>query len=181
VVISVGSGRNYILLTIGFLILVVFTSGCINYYNPLSSSNSTKNFTFNDVSFDYPANWQVTVSNDNTGPSIVVSKDYYTQLQITITPNYGMSEEGVLKERNNTVYPGWEKISEDTLVIDNQTAHRTIFKGSDIMFFFKDMRFEDMVFVKNNNTYNIIINVPRDEYNSEKQNMELILNSLDIK
>lgn len=43
------------------------------------------------------------------------------------------------------------------------------------------MRFEDMVFVKNNTTYNIIINVPRDEYNSEKQNMELILNSLDIK
>jgi len=173
------NNHSYFLI-IGFLVLVVLISGCISFSNPNTSQNAIKNFTFNGFSFDYPSNWHVTVSDDDTGPSIIVSKDYHTQLQVMITPNYGMSEEGVLKERNKTVYPSWKKISEDTLILDNQTAYRIIFSGNDIVYFFKDMRYEEVVFVKNNSTFTILTTVPSENYNDEKQSFETILDSIHV-
>jgi hypothetical protein len=122
----------------------------------------------------------VTVSDDDNGPNIIVSKDYHTQLQVMITPNYGMSEEGVLKQRNYTVYPGWKKISEDTLILDNQTAYRIMLSGNDIVYFFKDMRYEEIVFVKNNSTFTILTTVPSENYNDEKQSFETILDSIHV-
>lgn len=165
---------------IGLLVLVVLISGCISFSNTNTPTNTIKNFTFNGFSFNYPSNWHVTISDDDNGPNIIVSKDYHTQLQVMITPNYGMSEEGVLKQRNYTVYPGWKKISEDTLILDNQTAYRIIFSGNDIVYFFKDMRYEEIVFVKNNNTFTILTTVPSENYNDEKQSFEAILDSIHV-
>ena len=169
-------------LIILFLVFVVLTSGCItiNNNNLNNSKNITKNFSYSGVNFSYPSNWQVSVSNDNENQNIVVTKDYYTQLQIIITPNYGMSEEGILHQKNNTVYPGWNKISEDTLTVDNQTAYRTIFNGNDIMFFFNQMRHEEILFVKNNNTITILTTVRTKDYNEEKQSFESIMDSIQV-
>lgn len=167
---------------IGFMVFVVLTSGCITISNNNLNNyqNTTKNFSYNGVNFSYPSNWQVSVSNDNENQNIIVTKDYYTQLQIMITPNYGMSEEGVLHQKNNTVYPGWKKISEDTLILDNQTAYRTIFNGNDIVFFFNQMRHEEILFVKNNNTFTILTTVPTKNYNEEKQSFESIMDSIHV-
>ncbi|MBI4813812.1 MAG: hypothetical protein HY802_05815 [Methanobacterium sp.] len=170
-------------LIIGFLVFVVLTSGCItvnNNDNLNNSQNITKNFSYNGVNFSYPGNWQVSVSIDNENQNIIVTKDYYTQLQIMITPNYGMSEEGVLHKKNYTVYPGWKKISEDTLILDNQTAYRTILQGNDIVFFFNQMRHEEILFVKNNNTFTILTTVPTKDYNEEKQSFETIMDSIHV-
>jgi len=174
---------NGYFLIIGFLVFVVLTSGCITINNNDNRNNSqdiTKNFSYNGVNFSYPGNWQVSVSIDNENQNIIVTKDYYTQLQIMITPNYGMSEEGVLHQKNYTVYPGWKKISEDTLILNNQTAYRTILQGNDIMFFFNQMRHEEILFVKNNNTFTILTTVPTKDYNEEKQSFETIIDSIRV-
>ncbi|AUB55213.1 MAG: hypothetical protein KO318_10155 [Methanobacterium sp.] len=172
--------RGGFLAIIGSIILVVLVSGCIGSSNIAKSNNDTKNFTFNNVSFSYPANWDVSVSNDDTGPIIVVSEDYYTQIQIMITPTYGMSEEGVLKEKNLTIYPGWKKLLSDTLILNNQTAYRTLFRSNDIIYLFKDMRHEEIVFVKNNNTITILTTAPSENYNNKKQSFETILDSIHV-
>ena len=169
------------MMIIGLLFIVISTSGCFSTsINNTGSPGQVEKFSSYGVSFYYPANWQVSVSNYDDSKTIVVSKDYFTQLEILITPNFGISEEGMLHEKNNTITPGWNKISNDTIIIDNQTAYRSIFIGNEIYFLFKEMRHEDITFLRNNNTYSLLITVPTKEYAEDKQNFETILNSIHV-
>ena len=49
-----------------------------------------------------------------------------------------------------------------------------------VVYFFKDMRYEEVVFVKNNSTFTILTTVPSENYNDEKQSFETILDSIHV-
>jgi len=48
------------------------------------------------------------------------------------------------------------------------------------MFFFNQMRHEEILFVKNNNTFTILTTVPTKDYNEEKQSFETIMDSIHV-
>ena len=69
---------KYIGLTVGILVMVVLISGCINglttgSFNSVDMANNT--YSDDGVSFDIPANWQVTKIVDENNTNINIDKE----------------------------------------------------------------------------------------------------------
>ncbi len=183
--------KKYIGLIIGILILIVLASGCIfisGSFQDLSDnsniSNNSDNGTFsaNGVSFNYPSNWYLS-QNTATGPTFSVSVFRYnstdsTGLRLYIMPSNESTQDVINKGRNFVVSNG-TIISNGTLKIDGNTAYQVTCmdnnNGSS-----KNMRYEGISFVKNGKMYSFLLQAPNKDFDKEKSNFDLILNSFKI-
>lgn len=165
------------------IIAVLGTSGCILNNNAIND-NSTKNYTGYNVSFNFPGNWMV-VSDNTTGiRTIMVHKNSNStfnpvQLTIQLMVNSGMSEEGAINSFQNQQTPGWTKLSNDTLTIDGKTAYRSIYSVNDTHFG-ELMRIHQIVFVKNDTTYVMLLQAPDKDFDNEKPIFDMIINSFKV-
>ena len=178
--------KKYIGLIIGILILIVLASGCI-YFNSNNTKNtgyntSIKTYSGNGINFNYPANWQL-FQNPATGPTFSVSVFRYnsmnsTGLWIYIMPS-NESTQDIINNMRNTVVPNGTIISKGTLKIDGNTAYQvTGVDNSNGPT--KNMRLEGISFVKNGKMYSFLLQAPNKDFDKEKQNFNLILNSFKI-
>lgn len=188
---------KYIGIIIGLLAFVVLTSGCtsLNIFKNASddySANdtsynitqdiSTKTFSAYGVSFKYPSSWNVIADNTSGINMIFASKDISfnnVQLQVQLIPNNGMSEQDVIKQFHESVTPGWSKNASYMIKIDNKTAYEDIYLVNDTHFS-KLMRISNIYLIKNDKTYLITLQAPDNEFNKEKPNFSVILNSLKV-
>jgi hypothetical protein len=167
-------------ITIIILVFIVLTSGCTSINDFVKSGNGS--FSAYNVSFNYPNGWLAFADNQTGGKSISVSKDSSfngVQFNLQIMNNNGLSEKGVIKDIKNSKTPGWRKISSGTLTIDGKNAYKDVFiyKNGDSN---QSMRFEQIYFVKNGKTYLILLQATDNDFDKERQNFDIILNSLKV-
>ena len=167
-----------------FLIVAfVAISGCTSNYG---NTSSVKNYTGNGVSFNYPGNW--TLDNQTSGNDTIMVTDMSsingsrvtTSFEVQIIPQNGLTEQSAIKQYNNTILPsGWEKISNNTLIIDNKTAYQRTYIVNDTNYN-QTMRYSDIFFIKNGNIYSITLQAPDNTFNSEKSIFDIIINSFKV-
>ncbi len=163
------------------LVFIVLTSGCTSI-NDFIKSSGNGSFSEYNVSFNYPNGWFAFADNQTGGKSISVSKDSSfngVQFNLQIMNNNGLSEKGIINQMENSKTPGWRKISNSTLTIDGKKAYKDVFiyKNGDSN---QNMRFEQIYFVKNSKTYLILLQATDKDFDKERQNFDIILNSLKI-
>jgi len=76
--------------------------------------------------------------------------------------------------------PGWTKISNNTLTIDGVTAYESVYRVNDTQNFGELMRMHQIVFVKNNTVYVILLQAPDKEFDSEEPVFDMVLNSFKV-
>jgi hypothetical protein len=189
---------------LGLLILTVSSSGCLFVGGSSQSLNdNVGNGTYsgNGVSFNYPDNWSVDADNKDedtiqiTASSIYSSSNFTSfgpfpvrkvtttspddaQFQVQIS-NDSISKQLVTQIGNMELDSNMKKISSSTLTIDGEKAYEEIFTtnyGSDIGI----MRDEQIGFVKNGVAYILYFEVKDEDFDNEKQNFNLILNSFKV-
>lgn len=167
------------------LVLVVLTSGCTSINEFVKNLNNTGNKTYsgNGVSFNYPENWSI--DNDKARNKIFVYKNVsfnQVQFMVQIIYNNGMAEQGAINNirESSFAFPGWTRISNNTLTVDGKTAYEDVFNVNDTHYS-EIMRFDQMCFVKNENTYVMILEAPDKEFDKEKPNFDIIVNSFKVK
>ena len=173
----------------GLICLIVLISGCISmedltsgYLSGDNLSNSTKNITAYGVSFEYPSGWFANADNTTGDNVIIATKELgfnNVQFQVQIWNNNGMPEDRAVNELRNIQTQGWEKISSNELIIDNKTAYEDVYLVNDTHFS-KLIRMSHILLVKNDKTYMMLLQAPDDEFDSEKANFDIILNSFRV-
>lgn len=163
----------------GFLVLISIAPGMVS-----GTDNSTSSYSVNGISFDYPSSWTISYEERNSSNIISASKPEFSFLsvspfQVQITPNYGISEEGVESQINTIIYPvGWTKVSNQTITIDGQDAYLQVFDVYSIWPPMWGYKVEIITFSKNNNTYELLFETPREEFDNE--NFQVIIDSFKV-
>lgn len=165
-------------LIIGFLVLGLLVHILIE------NTNAPKTYSGNGISFNYPANWTISfpdTSGTYTTSSIIVSKYNIMsgpQLQINSMPS-SMSTQDVINSGQNFRIPGGSIISNGTLQIDGNTAYQITYvdhnNGPN-----RNMRFEQIGFVKNGKIYSFLLQAPDIYFDNETSNFNMILNSFKV-
>nr|WP_319373372.1 PsbP-related protein [uncultured Methanobacterium sp.] len=174
-------GIIIVIILIISLIAYNFTkTGGIEQNTPVNTSF----FSANGVSFEYPSSWRITTEKQDDDTFIVGLKDDSSlfkmpPFQLQITPNYGISEEGLKKQLENTVpSDGWSKVSNSTIIIDGKTAYLEVFNVKSIWPPVWDDKLEIITLANNNSTYTILLEAPQDQFN--KEHFDILLNSFKI-
>jgi hypothetical protein len=198
--------RKYIVLIIGILGFVVLASGCISiggFFQDLSDNNYSMNtYSANGISFNYPDNWSTDTDNEDQNTIKITASPNYSsdnftsigpfpvhtvtitshddaQFQVQITHNDNMSEQEVSQIVNAELDQNMKKISSGTLTVDGKKAYEEMFTtnfGDDI----GTIRYDQIGFVKNGNTYLMVFQVKNEDFAKEKQNFDIILNSFKV-
>lgn len=126
------------------------------------------------------------ISDNSTGiRTISVSKKTNstfnpTQLTIQPMPNEGMSEGTILSTYGSIGKSGWTKLSDNNLTIDGETAHEWVYLVNDTVNFGELMRMHQIVFIKNNTVYVILLQAPDNEFDTEKPVFDMVINSFKV-
>jgi len=166
---------------VSFLILVLITQFT---EVAIASDGNTNSYSVNGISFDYPSSWTMSYEERNSSNFISASKPEFSFLsmspfQMQITPNYGISEEGMENQMNTTIYPlGWTKVSHQNITIDGQDASLQVFDVYSIWPPMWGYKVEIITFSKNNNTYELLFEAPKKEYDNE--NFQVIIDSFKV-
>jgi hypothetical protein len=142
---------------------------------------STTAYSNYGVSFNYPSTWSVYA--DSSGDNVIfASKDDSTNFQVQIMPSNGISEQEAISQINNTInlFGWWNKISSTTLTVNNKTAYMDTFIVYSLIPPIIDGKFEQIYFVKNNKTYLILLQAQEGDFDKEKPNFDIILNSFKV-
>lgn len=192
---------KYIGIVIGLLTFVVLTSGCTSITNLITPSNnysvndtsynitsntSTTTLSYIDdkfgISFKYPRSWYVFDDYQSGSNMIYASKNINddVEVQIQIIPTINKPEQDAIKELQESSGPGWSKKETYTIQIDNNTAYEDVFIVNDTNYS-KLMRFVNIYFVKNETMYLIMLQAPDKDFDKEKPNFSIIINSFNVK
>lgn len=183
--------NKILLIACGILIFLVSAWQIVSYmsYIPIKVANNNNDTYFIDgVSFKSPVNWTVYTSNVDGDKIIDINKnklDYpYFQIQITSNPT-DESDQDAINEIQNSSDPDESScttlISNNTLTIDNETAYETTSIIKDYTKFNQTMKEEDITLVKNGKTYFMYFLAQNNEFNNEKPNIDLIINSFKVR
>ncbi|MCE7698695.1 MAG: photosystem II reaction center PsbP family protein [Methanobacterium paludis] len=198
---------RYTGIVIGVLVLVILISGCM-YGDETNLGNNTshiKTYSAYNISFNYSSNWyayNATTGSNNVVPGdlplggdvftsntnrsnnndmiFVVSKDDVTVFDVQIIPTGDLSEqEGIKLIKNSMIPDDWNKLSNGTLTIDGKTAYEDIYTAHD-QSYNEQMRYEVIYLIKNGKTYYINMQAPDKEFDKEKSNFNIIINSFKV-
>lgn len=174
--------KKYIFIII-LLLFVIISSGCTNFLNNnQTSGNSTFNITEkdsktnhyddNEISFDYPHNWNITVgiysiSLFNDRKQITIEKP---EIIAVYTVNSGKNVSG-------SVPLPKEIISNETIIVDGLKAQKIVYQTK------RDSgpsRIE-LTINKNGKVFKIYFFAPANEFKSAEGDFNIVINSLRIK
>ena len=162
------------------IILVVLTSGC-------TSNSTTNTYSGNGISFNYSPGWQITfpsnsgMLNSQNSFSVIVFKDPMqegTEVQINVMPS-NESTQDVINNAKKFRVPNWTKLSNGTLKIDGNTAYQVTYIDNNYGPQ-EGIKCEEIGFVKNGKIYGILLTAPYYNFDKEKPNFNMVLNSLKV-
>lgn len=133
-----------------------------------------QSFSGSGISFNYPSGWFIY----SQGNMVIITKDLdnkEVKSQIEIKPNNGMSEEDAIKQSQGSFMSGKPDASYK-LTIDNKTAYEDIYTYEDD----KLMKFAQIILVKNDKTYLMYLQAADEDFDKEKSNFAVILNSFKV-
>jgi PsbP-like protein len=175
-----------IILILAFLVLsfsASYISNIANSKNIKAYNSTTNTYSGNGISFNYPSNWNIQTDNQGGNNIImIVSNNATFQISIQISPNPpGMSDQEAITGIQNSINPdGFQKISNNTLTIDGNTAYETTYTVNNHTIFPEITTDQQIALVKNGTTYSLDFQAPTNEFNNEKPNFDIILNSFKI-
>lgn len=189
--------RKYIGIIIGLIIIFLAYNIINNNTNKITVNNpSIKAYSASGISFNYPANWSVERINEtlivSDSGGININNNIYTidndsnpndapQFVIEVLTNSGLTNQDLINSLQNLTIPsGGKIISNNTIVIDGSTAYEYTYTVNDPTNFDEIMTEQGVDFNKNGNTYIIDIQAPKNNFDNEKQNFNIILNSIKI-
>jgi len=172
---------KYIGLIIGLLVLVVLVHNFVNF-NDNSVDMSIKTYSGNGISFNYSADWRLFQNTaTETTFSIAVFKYDVTNgpgLRLYIMPT-NESTQDIINKGQKVIPPNGTIISKGTLKIDGNTAYQVTCKDN-TNGPTKNMIVEGISFVKNGKIYSFFLQAPDSDFDKEKQNFNIILNSFKV-
>lgn len=173
--------KKFLLIT-GVLILMVIPSGCIE------NDNQTKHYEMGDISFDYPASWNIT-SKDNS--KVTFSEGSYEVTVIEQIKPQGYSLKNILKSNQaGNFNKDFRLISTNNLTIDGIEAYQNNYRvntGNG-----EKQRIEVWV-EKNNKVYSVVYSISIDDLKGKnvylfdlnlaqsKSSFNQVVNSIKIK
>jgi len=192
---------KHIVALLGVLILIVLVLGSILVVGFIASLNSyldanVYNHTESDfgVSFTYPDNWSICEDDDSENwivayPDYVTNSSYPSQIimdnntspfpeqfEVDITHNDIMPYKEAMNKAD--IFPGSvNKILSSTITVDGTKAYKSVFILNDSHWQAKE---ECIYFVKNGNTYLLTFIAATEDFDREKKNFDLILNSFKV-
>jgi len=145
-----------------------------NYTNDTSYKNANipvESFSASGISFNYPSSWYI---HKNTDYMISASKepgggDVQFYVQITA----GITEEYAIKQSQGGTEPAWTKIEDYKITIDNKTSYEAVYTYDDG----KLLRLAQIILIKGDVSYILNLQAPDKEFDKEKPNFAVILNS----
>ena len=159
------------------VVIVILTSGC-------TSNSATNTYSGNGITFNYSPSWHImfpNISGSRTAFSVVVFKDPMqegTEVQINVMPS-NESTQDVINNAKKFRFLNDTKLSNGTLEIDGVTAYQITYicneYGDE-----EGIRSEQIGFVKNGNIYSIILQAPYYNFDKEKPNFDMVLNSFKV-
>ncbi|MGB7968696.1 MAG: DUF4013 domain-containing protein [Methanobacterium sp.] len=189
------SGKYFlaiIVLLLTFLVLSFSVGNITNIggSNTIKPYNSTTNtFSGSGVSFNFPSNWNVQTNYGSQTDISLYNEDNNSNdiqnplYELSIIPNpIGLSDQDSLESlQNMQTQTGSQEISNKTIEVDNNTAYEYVYIINDPSIFPVTMTDQEIGFVKNGTTYIMDFMAPSTDFNNEKQNFNIILNTLKIK
>lgn len=193
---------------ISTIILITLSSGCISlggFADILSSDDNSSNFTevnktadgtysVEGVSFKCPDNWNVNFDGYNSitasqinepktntiGPfetATVVSSGTNPQFTLYILNNNGMSNQEALNQARSGFSSVGTTISSDTIKIDGNKAYKEVLYNE---LSEESVLYECIYFVKKGKTYLMYFSAREKDFENERQNFNIILNSFKV-
>jgi len=173
-----------IILILAFLVLSFSADNISNIANSnnIKAYNSTTNtYSGNGISFNYPSDWLVQTDNpDGNKVIMVVSNNTTFQVSISTNPQGMSDQEAITAIQTSTNPSGFQKISNNTLKIDGNTAYETTYTINNPTIFPEITTDQQIALVKNGTTYSLDFQAPTNDFNNEKPNFDIILNSFKI-
>jgi hypothetical protein len=177
-----------IILILAFLVLSFSADNISNIGNSnnITSYNSTTNtYSGSGVSFNFPTSWNVQTNYGSETDILLFNNDSSEtpSFQLSIMPNpIGLSDQDTLDSLQN-IQPqsGSQEILNTIIKVDGNTAYENIYTFNDPSISTVTMTDQQVAFVKNGKTYILDFMAPTTDYNNEKQNFDIILNTLKIK
>jgi hypothetical protein len=174
---------KYAILIFGILVLVNAFLAFAFMYNGSTAVTSVGNnsYSVNGVSFKSPDNWHVFTTND----LIVIAKNESDDtpvfsIQIVSNPWDISDQEAMNALQNTSDLEGTTLISNGTITFNGATAYKQIYTLNDSNKFKEIVKEQEISFVKNGNTYILEFQAPLKDFDKEKPNMDIILNSFKL-
>ena len=171
-----------IILILAFLVLSFSADNISNISNSnnIKAYNSTTNtYSGEGISFNFPSDWTVTTTDSLDGNNVIMVVSDNATFQVSISPDpQGMSDQEAITGIQSSTFPsGFQKISNNTIVIDGNMAYETTFavNNSDILPGITTD--QEIALVKNGTTYSLDFQAPTNDFNNEKPNFDIILNT----
>jgi len=167
-----------ILILLSTLTLVLFTCECTNNKNHFENS---------EISFDYPIDWQTGEIFDLPGVIIGISKSSDVNVKIAKTKlplGYTLKKfynEGLNNRTKNLAKYCLQSILEKNITVDGVPAYESIYKiGCNNTQTRQQLLI--VIFERNGYIYTIFCTViPPENFNNEKTNFDMIINSFHVK
>lgn len=148
-----------------FQIQVIPNSDFSGYSDlPADSSNNSGGIIVDDSSISGP----IDITN--------VNSSIYKGISVNSSP----SEQEIVDIMQDSTDPSWNEISNSTVTVDGKTAYETTYMVNSLIPPVIDQKLEQIVLVKNGKTYLLIIQAQNWDFDNEKQNFNIILDSFKV-
>lgn len=97
-----------------------------------------------------------------------------------ISVNSSPSEQEIVDIMQNSTDHSWNEISNSTVTVEGKKAYETTYMVNSLVPPVIDQKLEQIIFVKNGKTYLLIFQAQNWDFDKEKQNFNIILNSFKV-
>jgi predicted Zn-dependent protease len=169
--------RKYLIILV-LALSVLLVSGCTSQQN-----NETKTYTQNNISFQYPANWELARS---TAPNAIIAvADPNSMVNNTPTTQVVIQKSPLSKGSNLTIAysdnyknffnnTGNVKVSEANITSDKLKAYENVYTANATGI---EKQFRAVWLQKNGQIYVILCSAKKSDFQGQQGNFDLIINS----
>ena len=174
--------RKYIVLVIFLVCSVVFASGCVTN----KSTNTTKTYAQDNISFTYPGSWEVV--NATSQNAIVAVADLNSVQNGTPTTLVVIQKTDIPAGSDiNTIYnsnyatffnnTNYQRISDGNITVNGQNAPENVYETNTTV---NPIQYSAVWLNESGSIYVILSAAPASNFNNETMNFNLILNSFKV-
>ncbi len=172
---------------------IILHTGCIQdlagkgisyTYTKFTTIQTTKTYSANGISFNYPSKWIIDTETQD-GIEFIDGMSGYNQdspqFQVEICPNpHDMTDQDAIESIYNTEFPsGFKIISKQISTLNGNKAYGMVLIIND-KHYTETMENQEINIVKNHKTYTIDYIATLKDFNNEKINFNVITKSLKI-
>lgn len=116
------------------------------------------------------------VNGESMSDIINTNSSIYNGISVNSSP----SEQEIAEIMQNSVDPSWNEISNSTVTVDSKKAYETTYMVNSLIPPVIDRKLEQIIFVKNGNTYLLLLQAQNWDFDKEKQNFDVILSGFKV-